>query len=563
MRSKFIIVNNGMTGLRGHYYETGVSIAQEAQKRGLRTAMAAHVSCDTTALPNGLDFFPLFRVDHWGQKVATEVPGLYGLRGSLRALRDTTIEDVLEGRATMEQYLLARFEPLDGTQHGSHSVFRRALIKHLAKRVLPPILAHPVRWLVRRRHFGRQFVRSLIPPFLLDRLRPVLRGRIQGPDSAADSTRLGKTSATSVSHDLRVETHLRNALQRANATNEADLWPLFLHDLDRLLCLADVGPGDHVFLPTAHGREAFAVRRLIEEIGEERSPMFHLELRHPIATLDELDSGEQEPVVLWYTRIHQAFFDACRAYPDTNRIRYYTDTDELAADYGDLTELDFDVLPIPFRMELIPSSFEHEQPQGALKILFLGDVREEKGFQLLPSLVEALFEDYLKTGKVGFVIQASIHQDETSQVVRDALRELEKYAPKYIELFGHEGFVTPEDYYALLASSHVVLLPYLAKSYRARSSGVLAEAIAAGKPTIVTEGTWLSGQQLPGSGETFNDATSFVEAVRSVCDRYPEYKERARLARDRWQRTHSPARLMDCLLGRPIGRPNRVRATAA
>ena len=35
-----------------------------------------------------------------------------------------------------------------------------------------------------------------------------------------------------------------------------------------------VGPGDHVFLPTAHGREAYAIRRLIQEIGEERSPCF-------------------------------------------------------------------------------------------------------------------------------------------------------------------------------------------------------------------------------------------------------------------------------------------------
>ena len=128
----------------GTLYETGVSIAREAQKRGFHAAMAAHVTCDTPVLPDGLDFYPLFRVDHWGQKVATEVPGLYGLRGSSRALRETTIEDVLEGRATMEQYLLARFEPLDRIQKGPHSICRRALVKHLAKRILPPILANPL-----------------------------------------------------------------------------------------------------------------------------------------------------------------------------------------------------------------------------------------------------------------------------------------------------------------------------------------------------------------------------------------------------------------------------------
>ena len=198
MATKFIIVNNGMTGLRGHYFETGVSMAREAQKRGFHTAMAAHVSCDATALPTGLDFYPLFRVDHWGAKVASEVPGLYGLRGCLRALRETTIEDVLAGRATMEQYLLARFEPLEcAPEHGSHSICRRARIKHLAKRILPPIAVYPVRWLARHRHLGKQFVRSLLPPFLFDRLKPALQGRFKAELPAAVSAHLA-TSATPV-----------------------------------------------------------------------------------------------------------------------------------------------------------------------------------------------------------------------------------------------------------------------------------------------------------------------------------------------------------------------------
>ena len=78
MRPKFIIVNNGMTGLRGHYYETGVSVAREAQNRGFHTAMATHAAFTEQALPPGLDFYPLFRVDHWGVKVAVRFPGSTG-----------------------------------------------------------------------------------------------------------------------------------------------------------------------------------------------------------------------------------------------------------------------------------------------------------------------------------------------------------------------------------------------------------------------------------------------------------------------------------------------------
>ena len=544
MGSRFIIVNNGMTGSRGHYFETGVSIAREAQKFGYTTAMAVHVTCDPNEIPPGLVVYPVFRIDHWGGKVAAEVPGLYGLRCSSRALRETTMDDVLAGRSSMEEYLLARFEPVPKAHASARLSGYKARIKHVAERILPPVMVGPARWLVRRRHASKPFLRSLVPPLLWDAMRAA---RLRPPSRHLSAV---PTTTAPASPETRIEACLGEALLRSNAPTEVDLWPLFLRDLDRLLCLADAGPGDHVFLPTAHGREAFAIRRLIHEIGEERSPMFHLEFRHPIATLEELDSGEHEQGVLWYTRIHQAFFDACRTYPATTRMRYYTDTSELAVDYSQLAGEEFGILPIPFRMDLIPPSSDEERVTGPITILFLGDVREEKGFHLLPGLVRRLFDDYVKTGKVRFVFQASIHQDEPSRAVRKALKELQQYETRFVEVIGTEGFVAPEKYYELLGSSHLVLLPYLAKNYRSRSSGVLAEAIAAGIPTIVTADTWLSGQQIPGSGETFTDEASLAGAVRAVCDNYREYREHARLGKERWHRWHSPARLLDCLIDR-------------
>ena len=556
MKSKFIIVNNGMTGLRGHYFETGVSIAREAQKRSYETAMATHVACDVTALIPDLGLYPLFRVDHWGHKVAKDVPGLSELRGSLGALRGTRIENVIGGGAAIEQHLLSRFEPPHvavaadtNATAGTIPMSRRARIKHVAKRILPPLAAHSLRWLIRNRHRIKQIVRSMVPPFLYDSLKRMVRGPIPIEHSGAVSARSDLTSEGPLSSDSQIEMYLEKALCRIDAGREIELWPVFLRDLDRLLCLVDVRGDDHIYLPTAHGRDAYAARRLIEEIGEERAPTFHLEFRHAIATFDELETGRHDPAVLDYTRVHQAFFDACRAYPDTAKLRFYTDTDLLAADYSHLAGVGFDVLPIPFRTELIPERLQFTTNEAPLKVLFLGDVREEKGFQLLPGLVRALFENYVKTGRLRFIIQAGIHADEPSLLLRSAVEELEKYNREHVELVGRNGFLAPSEYYALLASSDVVLCPYLAHYYRARSSGVLAEAIVAGKPTVVQEGTWLARQQQPGSGETFTDHDSLVEAVRSVCERYPEYEARALLTREHWQRQHSPALLVERLLG--------------
>jgi hypothetical protein len=549
MKSKFIIVNNGMTELRGHYYETGISVAREAEKRGFHTAMATHAAFDDDALPGCVDFYPLFRVDHWAVKVVAEVPGFHGLRGCLSALRKTTIEDVLAGAATIEQYLVARLEPFEVASSEMKPISRRARIKQIARRVVPPIAVPAARWLLRSRDYGTRVARALISPFLYDRVKLLLRSSVHANDAAVEQARSAVNDSGQISFDSQVEMNLSNALSRTGADLEGEVWQLFFRDLDRLLCLADVGPADHVFLPTAHAREAYAIRRLIEEIGEEQSPTFHLEFRHPISTLDELESGNANPGTLLYTRIHQAFFDACRAYADTSSMRFYTDTDLLADDYARLGGFEFRVLPIPFRADLIPPPSAPCAREGPLKILFLGDVREEKGFLLLPGLVRSLYDNYVKTGRLRFVVQATIHPDQTSSPLQDAVAELEGYGTLHVELIGRNGFLEPHEYYAALANSDIVLCPYLADCYRARSSGILTEAIVAGKPTVVQAGSWLARQQEPGSGETFSDLASLASAVQSICERYQQYAARARVAQGKWRQNHSPARLLDCLLG--------------
>jgi glycosyltransferase involved in cell wall biosynthesis len=341
-------------------------------------------------------------------------------------------------------------------------------------------------------------------------------------------------------------TCLRDELARAGLAQEAELSAIFRHDLDRLLCLVGAGPRDHVYLPTAHGREALAVRQFIHELGEDRVPQFHLEFRHAVSTLEDLDQGNDDPFVLRYTRCHRAYFDAFRAYPETSRMRLYTDTEELAADYASLTGQAFDVLPIPFRVDLIPPTPPRE---ASLNILFLGDVRNEKGFHLLPGLVRALREDYLIPGKVRFVIQAGIQPDECSPVLLSAVAELEQYGPAQVQLVGRNGFLAPEEYYQLLAAADIVLCPYRSASYRARSSGVMAEAISGGKPTVVPAGSWLSRVQPPESGETYIDEASFAQAVRLICDDYLTYRARAEAAQLPWLSRHSPLRLLMSLVG--------------
>jgi glycosyltransferase involved in cell wall biosynthesis len=132
--------------------------------------------------------------------------------------------------------------------------------------------------------------------------------------------------------------------------------------------------------------------------------------------------------------------------------------------------------------------------------------------------------------------------------MRAALAELETYPAEQVERAHREGFVPTDDYYYLLAKADVVLCPYDARAYRARSSGVFAEAVAAGKPTVVPADTWMASALEPGAGETYSTERGLLTALRRICADHPTYRAAAADARERWLARHTPENLLAQLL---------------
>jgi glycosyltransferase involved in cell wall biosynthesis len=537
MAPRFLIVNNGMTGARGHFVETGVSVARAARLRGFDVLMAVHARCDGREVPADLPTLPLFRVDHWGHIVSERPPSALPLRGELGPLCDTPIEAVLDGRASLHELLDARFERPKSARTG------RVRLASVAQRVLPPLVTG--------------LFRVLVPPVVFDRIRAASRTRRGLPPAPWAEGGLCAPDRTQLPGD--VEGLLERALKRTPPDhNEFTHYRMFAADLERLLALCGAGPGDHVFFPTAYGRDAAAVRALVARVGAEHLPSFHLEFRHAVLSPAELDR-ETDPFRAFHTRTHRAYFDACRAYPEAPRVRFYTDTRELAADYAALAGFPFGVLPIPFRADLIPPALPR-RPADPLRVLFLGDLREEKGFTRLPPLVRALDADE-RGPRVQFVVPGALHPEEREPALCAALAELETYPAERVDRPHRDGFVPAGDYYRLLASADVVLCPYDARAYRARSSGVFAEAVAAGKPTVVPANTWMASEQEPGAGETYADDRRLVVALRSVCAEYAAYRAAAEAARGRWLARHTPENLLAQLLG--AGAPGGPGAKSA
>ncbi len=403
---------------------------------------------------------------------------------------------------------------------------------------------HPVlrtdHWMPGQMQAFKRMIRDLVPESLHDAVRGGARqakkwlGRFArgfagtpSPSNKADGT------LDQIAIDL----------ERIGSAEELPYLLDFQNDLQSLLTSTKCRPGDHVFLPTAHGRELIAVQRIVAE-HPISGPTFHLEFRHD---LDVYSSTYREQ--------HRVYFQNARTFPASDRIRLYTDTSELSANFERFASMPFQTLPIPFRSQLI----EPSKPSEQIRISYFGDARDEKGFFWLPDLIDALMDDYILPGRVSFLIQATRSPWSHSRLSRKALDRLKGYDSKVVRFVGEANPLPAEEYYRLVSETDILLCPYDPARYRCRSSGTFTEAIAAGIPTICPAETWMAGQLPPGGGETFRDHKSFIVAVKRVCDQLPAYRERASKFKDAWNACHSPSRLVQTI----VGDEQKVRILAA
>ena len=332
---------------------------------------------------------------------------------------------------------------------------------------------------------------------------------------------------------------------------------VFRADLRKLLSQLQVGAADHVYLPTTHGRELVAVRRLLDELPATNCPTFHLEFRNPLflgslSTGGESSTGEAEhwPLV---AHEYQLWFQLYRELGVSDRLLLYTDAEPLAREYERVAQLPLAVLPVPFRSRLLqPQTRRADAP---LRLTYLGEPRDDKGFHWLPALMKRLWRDDAVRGQVELHCQASLASPSVNPRSIAARRRLRRYPRDWVRWSGQTGPLSAEAYYELLTQSDIVLFPYEPARYQTATSGTFAEALAAGKPTVVPAGTWLASQQPAGSGEVFVDRQSFVDCVYKVIADYDTYRQRAAAFAPRFLAWHTPARLVEQLLqGSPTAR---------
>lgn len=309
---------------------------------------------------------------------------------------------------------------------------------------------------------------------------------------------------------------------RANDLFAEELWPVL-----RSRCQ----PDDHIFIPNATPLQILGLATLLHNKPAVTAFQFTLVLRYttfrifgPITQRKaQPDPETAERYAFSLGRLRAADRFGC--------ITLATDSSGLAAEFAQFWDRPIQVLPVPHTqlprttrdIDALPVP---PKVAGRARVVFLGDARDEKGFELLPAVVKA-FSAPQRIKGVEFVFQAYVSSRYHAAMNRP-IEELSSAHPTNLTLL--RSSLSQETYDAVLESADLVLLPYDALTYASRTSGPFVEAICAGKPVIVPRNSWMS-QQLGGSqaGLTFvsGNADDLIRTLAAALQNLPQLQQAA------------------------------------
>jgi len=252
----------------------------------------------------------------------------------------------------------------------------------------------------------------------------------------------------------------------------------------RLLRSLSLGPDDIVFVPTLAEPEMLGLLRTLGGHAQAALPAYHLLFRRDLYPERGGDFEAHAASILPVRNAFLRFQEAARG----RKVYFYTDTEELSQQFNRLQIFPFRTCPIPHTAPAPPDA----PPVEPLQITYLGDARAEKGYHLLPGMVHDLWRSEVRTGRVKFLFQSNYNVEPGEPEAIVARSQLSGFPEDKVRLV--RSTCTSAEYRSILMTASLIVLPYRADLYAARSSGVLIEALAAGIPVVVPATSWLAKQ---------------------------------------------------------------------
>ena len=204
------------------------------------------------------------------------------------------------------------------------------------------------------------------------------------------------------------------------------------------------------------------------------------------------------------------------------------------------------VVPYPVEVSEAVAVATTAPAPGFKHLLVAGGARIDKGFD---RVVDLVLEMQRRGLNLPIVVQTSSEQRHRHDAaLADALASLRHSG--YAGLSLRDGTMNPADYRALFVGA-VTLQPYSAPDFNDRVSGVTLDALGAGSPVVVTEGTWSSALVRrfdAGVVTTDLSAGGLLQAITQVLADHEGYAARAKVAATCVRAEHSAQQLINTVL---------------
>ena len=278
---------------------------------------------------------------------------------------------------------------------------------------------------------------------------------------------------------------------------------------------ANVTAEDHIFAATA---DWILFNALMRMITDPTASMPYLHLRFLYETADWMTGGYPYEEMLSQLKEIGLL---------NKKLFVYTETKAHARKMSR-------ALGIPVERCMSPVSNGHSgQPEPKLRnkfsVLLLGGGRRDKGFHLLPDIIH----EFDRINRNGVNVEFVVQKPRTMDNLENHLRQLQGIPKVKVKA----NTLGKSEYENCLQACDCMLFPYDKGTYEIRGSGIVSEAVAAGKPFICTRGTALEESITHGNGLVASSAAEFAHGILRVAENTDLFIENAVRAADDYQRS--------------------------
>jgi glycosyltransferase involved in cell wall biosynthesis len=279
----------------------------------------------------------------------------------------------------------------------------------------------------------------------------------------------------------------RSPYWRNSASNRFFWWLEFRRSLKTFLArlaaapIHPISPNDVIVSTLTKGRDILALAYWVKSLPKQERPQ--LALNFMIDDFSQSIGGQgawkiRESTAKFYRK---AYRKLCR-FVDSEKIHLTTGGTEYSKAMSKILGCQVRVSPLPVQLNLNLSDIKSDKPNPLPVLTFLGYMQPGKGGDLIgPTIRKVLASNT----ECHFVLQAN-----PADFADKWRLEIGEAGMRHVTI--QHGEMSQDEYQAIFRSSDIVLLPYRPETYRLRTSGIFAEAMALGKVVVTSPHTWMA-----------------------------------------------------------------------